>query len=65
MSASIPPNGPPKATVTSEFGDVRISIRWDLNPGEAYLLADEIRAAADKAQAYRLNWLKTIEEAGK
>jgi hypothetical protein len=66
MSASIPPNSTqPKATVTHEFGDVRITVRGDLTPLEAFALHDAIRVAARAAEDWRDEQLETIEEAGK
>jgi hypothetical protein len=65
MSASIPPNGLPKATVTHECGDIRVEVYGDLTPAYALWLNDKISQAVDEAIRWRHEQLKTIKEAGK
>ena len=53
MSHSSPPSGPPKATVSHESGDVRVTVLADMTPAEASSLARSILACSAAAQAWR------------
>jgi hypothetical protein len=63
--SSIPPNGPPKVTVTTEYGDVRVTIRGDLTPTEALSLVMELTLAAREAAAHRFDSIAIISEAAR
>lgn len=52
MSATIPPFGGPKWTITVEHGDVHITVRQALVPNEADQFIAEAKAATRAARRY-------------
>lgn len=53
MRSSTPPGVPPKFTVTSEAGDIDVTVRASLTPNDARTLARLLLVYAARADAWR------------